>query len=79
MVVVEFTIEPFVDGHPGPHVAAAVDAARALGAEVDFGPFGSTCVVDVDTAATLTSSVVAAALANGASHINLHIERRSDE
>ena len=28
----EFTIEPFHDGNPGPHVRAAVDAAEALGA-----------------------------------------------
>ena len=25
---VEFTIEPFVEGSPGPHVTAAIDAAR---------------------------------------------------
>ncbi|HET6950328.1 MAG TPA: hypothetical protein VFI47_08135 [Acidimicrobiales bacterium] len=41
-LVVEFTIEPFVEGEPGPHVRAAVDAARASGLAVDFGPFGTT-------------------------------------
>ena len=45
-------VEPFVEGQPGPHVTAAVDAATAAGAEVDFGPFGSTCRAadDVDAA-----------------------------
>ena len=38
----EFTVEPFVEGRPGPHVTAAVDAARAAGATVEFGPVGST-------------------------------------
>ena len=26
----EFTIEPFVEGAPGPHVRAAIDVAEAL-------------------------------------------------
>ena len=41
-LVVEFTIEPFVEGEPGPHVRAAVEAAEADGVTVDFGPFGTT-------------------------------------
>ena len=51
----EFTIEPFVEGKPGPHVVAAVAAVADLGAEVDFGPFGSSCTVD----AALMPDVVA--------------------
>jgi hypothetical protein len=34
----EFTIEPFVEGKPGPHVVAAVEAVSELGADVEFGP-----------------------------------------
>ena len=30
-VRIEFTVEPFVDGHPGPHVAAAIGAVEARG------------------------------------------------
>ena len=41
-LVVEFTIEPFVEGQPGPHVRAAVEAAGGSGLVVDFGPFGTT-------------------------------------
>ena len=42
----EFTVEPFVEGHPGPHVRAAVDAATAAGVDVEFGPFGSSFQAD---------------------------------
>ena len=37
-VRVEFTVEPFVDGRPGPHVTAAWDAARAEGLVLEVEP-----------------------------------------
>ncbi len=37
----EFTIEPFEEGSPGPHVMAAIEAIRALGFEPEMGPFGT--------------------------------------
>jgi len=40
-LVVEFTVEPFVEGSPGPHVQAALDAATSSGLDVEFGPFGT--------------------------------------
>lgn len=70
---VEFTIEPFVEGQPGPHVTEAIDAVRRLDLEVEFGPFGSACVVDTDRAGDVVSVVVAAALAHGASHVNIDV------
>ena len=57
----EFTIEPFVEGHPGPHVLAAVAAVEALGASVDFGPFGSTCRADAVTMPGVVAAIVAEA------------------
>ena len=75
MVRVEFTIEPFVEGQPGAHVQAAVEAARALGAEVEFGPFGSSCEVDGGVAGPLVGAVTDAALANGATHVSVHVEQ----
>jgi uncharacterized protein YqgV (UPF0045/DUF77 family) len=38
---VEFTVEPFVEGQPGPHVRAAVAAVEAHGITVEFGPFAT--------------------------------------
>ena len=40
-LTVEFTVEPFVAGEPGPHVQAAIEAARRSGLAVDVGPFGT--------------------------------------
>lgn len=71
----EFTVEPFVEGRPGPHVRAAVEAASRLGVSVEFGPFGSTCEVADDDVGALTGAITSAALANGASHVNVHVER----
>jgi hypothetical protein len=69
----EFTIEPFVEGQPGPHVVAAVDAATGLGAEVEFGPFGSSCTVARALMPELVAAVVRAAFDNGATHVNLDV------
>lgn len=76
MLSVEFTIEPFVEGQPGPHVLQAVAAAEALGVSVEFGPFGSACTVGEAEAADVVAAVVAAAFANGATHLSLTAERR---
>jgi uncharacterized protein YqgV (UPF0045/DUF77 family) len=55
---VEFTVEPFVEGTPGSHVTAAVDAVRSSGLEPVMEPFGTT--VEGDRAAVI--SAIAAAL-----------------
>ena len=49
-VRIEFTIEPFVDGNPGPHVLAAWRAIEAHGCELVAGPFSSTVDVATDRA-----------------------------
>ena len=53
----------------------AIEAAQALGYEIEFGPFGSSCQVPVDRAGDVTKAVVEAAFANGATHVSLHAER----
>ena len=75
VLTLEFTIEPFVEGHPGPHVLLAVAAAEALGASVEFGPFGTTCVVPVDRAGEFAQAIISAAFANGATHVSLTADR----
>ncbi len=78
MQELEFTIEPFVEGHPGPHVTAALEAAAAAGADVEFGPFGSSCRVDDDRMPDIVAAITRAAFANGATHVALHVARVGD-
>ena len=75
VLLLEFTIEPFREGNPGPHVTAAVAAVEAFGVEVEFGPFGSSCTVQQDQVAAVSGAIVEAAFAKGASHVSLHAER----
>jgi hypothetical protein len=78
VLLLEFTIEPFVEGHPGPHVTSAIAAAQTLGYDIDFGPFGSSCSVPAAQAGEVARAVVDAAFANGATHVSLHAERLSE-
>ena len=73
MLLLEFTVEPFIEGMPGPHVTAAVAAAEAVGAKVEFGPFGSTCAASDDSMPTVIAELVRAAFANGATHVTMHV------
>ncbi|MCU1502137.1 MAG: hypothetical protein JWM12_1491 [Ilumatobacteraceae bacterium] len=75
MLLIEFTIEPFVEGQPGPHVTTAVAAAQELGATVEFGPFGSSCTTSLEHAPHVVAAVLEAAFAHGATHVSLHAER----
>jgi hypothetical protein len=73
--MLEFTIEPFTEGNPGPHVRAAVAAVEALGVSVEFGPFGSSCTVSQAQVARVSGIIVAEAFSHGATHVSLHAER----
>lgn len=70
---VEFTVEPFVEGNPGPHVTAALRAAEELGTDVEFGPFGSACRASSERLPELVAAITEAAFAHGASHVNLDV------
>ena len=72
---VEFTIEPFIEGEPGPHVTAAVAAVEALGFSVDFGPFGSTFSAPDEAVSAAVAALIDAAYKNGATHVSVHAER----
>ena len=73
MLQLEFTVEPFVEGHPGPHVTAAVRAAEAAGGAVEFGPFGSTCSASDENMPGVIAELVRAAFEHGASHVTMHV------
>jgi uncharacterized protein YqgV (UPF0045/DUF77 family) len=75
VLLFEFTIEPFVEGQPGPHVTSAIAAAEALGIVADVGPFGTTCEVPTARSGAVAEAIISAAFANGATHVSLHAER----
>jgi uncharacterized protein YqgV (UPF0045/DUF77 family) len=69
----EFTVEPFVEGQPGPHVLAAVSAVEEAGCTVDFGPFGSSCAVPTDSVGRVVGALLDAAYRHGATHVSVHV------
>lgn len=77
MAYVEFTIEPFVEGRPGPHVTAAIAAAEARGLAVDVGPFGSSVVLELADVGAVVAALSDAAMANGATHVSVHVAREA--
>jgi uncharacterized protein YqgV (UPF0045/DUF77 family) len=72
---VEFTIEPFVEGLPGPHVTAAIAAAEDRGLGVEIGPFGSAVIVELAEVGDVVGAISDAAMSNGATHVSVHIAR----
>lgn len=70
---VEFVIEPFNDGQPGPHVTAGISAIEAKGLTVTMGPFGSTVEGDTKTVADAIASMVDAAVSDGAARVLVEV------
>jgi len=66
---VDFVIEPFVEGSPGPHVVAGIQAIEAKGLEVTMGPFGSTVTGSVETVSEAIRAMVDAAVKDGARRV----------
>jgi uncharacterized protein YqgV (UPF0045/DUF77 family) len=72
-VRVEFTVEPFREGAPGPYVDAAIAAMRADGHAVDVGPFANTVEAEhVDVAASI-GRMVSAATEAGATSVSINV------
>ena len=78
MLVVEFTVEPFVEGKPGPHVTSAVAAVEASGVAVEFGPFGSVFQVDEARMPNVIADMMRAAYANGATFVSVSVSREAN-
>jgi uncharacterized protein YqgV (UPF0045/DUF77 family) len=74
-VVAEFTIEPFVEGSPGPHVSAGLDAVRAAGFDPVIGPFGSSVTGELEAVTAAVAALLAAATAAGATRVSLQVSR----
>jgi uncharacterized protein YqgV (UPF0045/DUF77 family) len=71
--VAEFTIEPFVEGDPGRHVTAGIEAVRATGVDVEVGPFGTVATGDIDAVVTAVADLCRQATAAGAERISLQL------
>ena len=69
----EFIVEPFEEGRPGPHVEAAIEAAKRAGLAPYVGPFGTS--VEGEVAAVLGSlnELVDDSLAAGATRISVQV------
>jgi uncharacterized protein YqgV (UPF0045/DUF77 family) len=70
---VAFMVEPFVDGHPGPHVRAALDAVEAAGLTVTMGPFDNSASGSADQIADAVARAIRAAFANGATRLSIQV------
>lgn len=73
----EFTVEPFEPGAPGPHVEAAEAAARRSAGRsagtVTVGPFGTTLSGPNDVVLQAVGAIVRAAVEAGATRITLQV------
>lgn len=69
----EFTVEPFESGAPGPHVLAAEEAARSGAGELTVGPFGTKLAGDDAEVLAAIAPVVGAAVAAGATRVTLQL------
>ena len=67
----EFTVEPFEEGNPGPHVQAAIDALSPHGP--DIGPFGTAIEGSLDDVFHAAVNCVRAAMDAGASRVSVNM------
>jgi len=69
----EFTIEPFVEGRPGPHVTAGIAAVEGTGCAVEVGPFGTTATGERAAVLDAVDALCRAAAAAGAERVSLQL------
>jgi len=69
----EFFVEPFTEGHPGPHVTAAIEEVASRGLDIQVGPFGSVARGELEALIDAAGPILRSALSAGADRISLHI------
>lgn len=72
-------MEPFVEGGPGPHVIAAVEAFREHDLPVELGPFATTSAGTLDAMADAISDMIRAAMGTGASSVQVRVAANVEE
>jgi uncharacterized protein YqgV (UPF0045/DUF77 family) len=70
----EFTVEPFREGGPGPHVLAAVQAVRDAGLSPEDGPFGTAVEAEAELIHALLGPLSVAATAAGATGLRMSVQ-----
>ncbi len=71
----EFTVEPFEPGRPGPHVRAAEEAATQVCGEMAIGPFGTLVSGEANEVMKTLPDVVRRALEAGATRVTLQVRK----
>lgn len=74
-IYIEFFVEPFEEGAPGPHVEAAVAAFEDLDIPTEVGPFATTASGDPEQVARAVAAMIRESMRAGATRIALRIER----
>ena len=69
----EFLIEPFEEGKPGPHVLASLANLRHRGIAVTQGPFGNTVSGNCETIKNAVVAIVESAFQEGASRLLINL------
>lgn len=72
-VAVEFLVEPFNEGRPGPHVKAAIDAFEGAGLRPVVGPFSSAAEGDLDAVASAVAEMIKRSVVAGADSIRIRV------
>lgn len=71
LVHAEFTVEPFEEGNPGPHVEAAIEALAPE--ESDIGPFGTSVKGSLDHVLAVAAGGIRAAMEAGATRVSVNM------
>lgn len=69
----EFFVEPFTEGQPGPHVIAAIKAVESLGLDVEVGPFNNRVAGTTESLVEAAAMVLGEAVNNGATRVSLQL------
>lgn len=71
----EFLVEPFEEGNPGPHVLGSQEILERHGLEMTMGPFGNTVESDYETITSVLPTVLRSAFEKGASRISITLTK----
>ena len=71
---VEFTVEPFVEGEPGSHVTAALDAVQSAGLSPEMEPFSNVAEGTQAEVIGAVAAMIGAAFDAGASRVAIQVD-----